>query len=116
MRILLKFLQRLQKTGILSRISYKIPPHVLVNLYYSLIYPYLTSGVVGRERGERRSRTFFREGTRSLNILQHFWHSLIQYVTNNKFLCINLYNYIYYSFVILLHLTVSKIAALTLCK
>src|SRR6218665_2405210 len=56
------FCKDCKKTGILSRISYKIPPHVLVNLYYSLIYPYLTSGVVGRERGERRSRTFFQGG------------------------------------------------------
>src|SRR6218665_3648400 len=38
------------------------------------------------------------------------------YVTNYKFLCINLHNYIYYFFVIFLHSTVSKIAALTLCK
>src|SRR6218665_1161054 len=40
----------------------------------------------------------------------------INYVTNKKFLCINSHNYIYYFFVIFLHSTVSKIAALTLCK
>src|SRR6218665_78728 len=28
--------------GILSHISYKIPAHIPVNLYYSLTYPYLT--------------------------------------------------------------------------
>src|SRR6218665_3001757 len=27
--------------GILSRISYKLPAHTLISLYYSLIYPYL---------------------------------------------------------------------------
>ena len=36
------FCQGCKNIGILSVISYKIPPHVLVNLYYSLIYPYWT--------------------------------------------------------------------------
>ena len=27
--------------GIISRISYKLPTHILINLYYSLVYPYI---------------------------------------------------------------------------